>query len=183
MSVVVVLGNRLVSESVHPTLRGRLDTGIELFRDVDAEYLLFSGAQTNEEVPAAECEVMRDYAVREGVPEEQILLDRDARDTVGNGYFSRRLVDGLDESVETVYVVSSCYHMDRATFVFEQCFEPDYEVVGDRCYDDPAAPDPEDEEASFDQARRFFDPISPGDVEAIRRRFDEAHVYYEWLND
>ena len=45
--VVIALGQRLVGETVHPHLRRRVDLGIELFREGDASYLVFTGAATN----------------------------------------------------------------------------------------------------------------------------------------
>lgn len=177
---VVVLGNQLQSEEIHDRLQGRMDVGIEVLRSTNSEYLVLSGAQTNPDVPYAECEVMRDYAVTQGVDEDRIRLDDQAEETVGNGYFTRLIVEDLDAG-NTIRVVSSCYHMKRAQFVFEQCYGPGYDIVTDDCYETCIPADELHEEESLEQAREFFDPVTRGDIEAIKERLIEAHYYYDWL--
>ncbi|WP_224269731.1 YdcF family protein [Haloprofundus salinisoli] len=126
--VIVVLGEWLRSDAAHSHLRRRVDVGVEAFEETDAEYLLCTGARTNPEVPRAECEVMADYAIRRGFDPDYILLEDEAHDTRGNGYFSRLLVDEHAPETETVYVVSSRMHLRRARYIFEQCFDDAYEI-------------------------------------------------------
>jgi hypothetical protein len=98
--VVVALGNRLDGRWVHPTLRDRMDEAIRLLREHEDAYLVCTGAQTNPDVPLAESEAMRDYALLQGVDRERVLLEGAARDTIGNAYFTRRLLDDLRKSGE-----------------------------------------------------------------------------------
>lgn len=180
--VVITLGQRLVGETVHPHLRRRVDLSIELFRETDAPYLVFTGAATNPDVPKAECEAMCDHAVSRGVPRERIRLEPNARDTRENGFFTRLLVDELDWEGDVVRVVSSCLHLRRARFVFERCFGDDYEIRTDRCVEPRASIDPEMTftEAEIRRARRrdreFFEGTTPGDVAELRALFDRSDV-------
>ncbi|KTG09843.1 hypothetical protein AUR64_09445 [Haloprofundus marisrubri] len=182
--VIVVLGDRLRSDSIHPHLRRRVDTGIEALEATDARYLLFTGAATNPEVPRAECEVMGEYAGSRGVDPERILLEDEAHDTRGNGYFSRLLVDEHAPKTETVSVVSSRMHLRRARYIFEQCFGGRCEIDASYAVD----PDPDYDDFTESEIRRlheedreFFDKITPGDTDAIRRRLAAGDPAYAWL--
>ncbi len=178
--VVVTLGHRLESETAHPLLRRRVDVAIDTFRSTDAPYLVFTGGRTNPEVANAECEAMRDYAVQCGVDPADVRLESEARDTKGNGYLSRLLVEGLTVTVDTVYVVTSCYHRKRAKFVFEQCFGDDYGIDAERC-SEGTAPESAVEGRLYREDRTFFEPITPGDLSAIQRRLVEEVDEYDHL--
>lgn len=181
--VVVVLGHELRSESIHPELRGRVDAGIGVFQSTDTSYLIFSGGISTPVVPTPECEVMREYATDRGVDPTRILLETRAEDTIGNGYFTRRLVDDMREPVDTIYLVSSCYHMERAEYVFRQCFGDEYDIDAGNCHRTDAGDDRQGNHEKLVRLREFFDPIDPGDVTAIRRRLAEAHDYYPELEE
>ncbi len=179
--VVVTLGHRLESETVHPLLRRRIDVAIDVFHTSDAPYLLFTGGRTNPEVSKAECEAMRDYAVECGVDPTDVLVENEALDTKGNGYFSRLLVEGLATDVDTVYVVTSCDHGERAKYIFEQCFGDGYEIRVEHCTEGTVSKSAASEERSRRRDYDFFEPITPGDIAGLRRRFAEEHDYYDHL--
>lgn len=179
VSTVVVLGNRLDSTAIHPELRGRMDVGIRVFEGTDAEYLLLSGGRANPDVPLSESEVMRRYAVENGVAHDELLLEDSSLDTIGNGYFCRLLLADRDLAVSTVHLVTSCYHVDRATFVFEQCFGDDCRIETDACYESGVTGTGASEDRSLDAAREFFAPVPEADLAAIRARLAEAHALYD----
>lgn len=175
--VVIVLGNRLDSGDIHKHLRGRVDLGIRLFRE-DDEALVMTGGRTNPNVDAAEAEVMRDYAVEQGVNSDEVLVESRGKDTVGNAFFSRCLVDRHLDTL-TVRVATSCYHVARATYIFEYCFGEGYDVSAPDCYDSNVPSDELDEDVSISLNREFFSPVEEGDLAALRDRMVEAHDLYE----
>ncbi|WP_224332363.1 YdcF family protein [Haloprofundus halobius] len=182
--VIVALGDRLRSDSIHRHLRRRVDTAVDAFEERDAAYLLFTGAATNPDVPRAECEVMAEYAESKGVAPERMLLDSHAHDTRGNGYFARLLVEKHAPDAETVSVVSSRRHLERAGYIFEQCFGDAYEINVSYAVDPEPKYDgfPEAEIRRLrEQDREFFDGITPGDTDAIRRRLAADDTAYAWL--
>lgn len=183
--VVVTLGQRLQSESLHPQLRKRVDLSIEAFRETDAPYLIFTGGQTNPAVPKAECEAMRDYAVKQGVSPNRILLDENARDTKGNAYFTRRIVEDLDSDITRIYLVSSQVHANRAAYIFEQCFGDTY-TIDTTYFVDSQAPDEfttKQIEQLLRREKAFFEKVPPGDMAAFRQHLITNHDYYGWLAD
>lgn len=192
--VVVTLGHRLVDESIHPHLRRRVDVGLSVFEETDARALLFTGGETTPGVSLTEGTVMRSYAIAQGVNPQQIHTENRALDTIGNGYFSRLVLDRLEreretaresdrvadrEPTETVFVVTADYHSQRAAYVFEQCFGDAYEIDTTHCVETTMAAEQPHEQRSLERTREFFEPISPGDVSAIGRRLVETHDLYD----
>ena len=55
---------------------------------------------------------MKDYCIANGIPEASIILEEKSLDTIGNGVFCAMIVHGK-YLPEVIYVVSSCYHMER----------------------------------------------------------------------
>lgn len=181
--VVVVLGHQLRSSSIHPELRGRVDVGIDALRSTDSTYLLFSGGARSPVVSTTEAEVMREYATGHGVDPGEILLETRSKDTIGNGYFTRRLVDEMNHDIDTIHLVSSRYHMTSAEYVFRQCFGDEYAIDCSRCYGGSGSDtDRSHGHEKLVELREFFETIEPGDVTAIRRRLAEAHDYYSELD-
>lgn len=154
-----------------------MDVGVEVFERTDSEQLVLTGGWTNHEVPAAECDRMARYAIENGVDPDDLVLEDRARDTVGNAYFTRLLLDGT--GISTVHVVSSCYHAERAAYLFEQCFGSAYYVRTADCYraSDPAPEHLEREKLAY--ARDFFEPVTPGNVAQVRARLADAHPLYD----
>lgn len=182
--VVVTLGQRLRSNSLHLHLQQRVDTSIEVYRSTDTPYLIFTGGRTNPDVQRAECEAMRDYATERGITPEKIRLEDSAQDTKGNGYFTRRIVDSIDIDVETIYLVSSCVHADRAKYIFRQCFGDEYRIDTSHCIETDGSANSAEKVAHHRQSdREFFEQITPGDVDAVQQRLAESHDYYSWLSE
>ena len=179
--VVVALGNRLAGEWIHPTLRDRMDEAIRILRESDEEYLVCTGAQTNPDLTVAEWEVMRDYAILRGVDRSRLLLERAARDTIGNGYFTRRLLDDRGDR-SAVRIVTSGVHTMRTRYVFERCFGEEREIsVSHSGETDWTVGDlPPHERDRLDRTREFFATVSRGDVEAIGRKLLAEHDLYSW---
>ncbi|MFP8956583.1 YdcF family protein [Natrialbaceae archaeon A-CW3] len=176
--VVVTLGRQLRSKSDVDELHDRVETGIDVFQQTDSPYLVFSGGRTNQVRPWSECAVMEAYALEASVDPERIRLEERSLDTIGNGYFSRRLIDELPTDVDTVYLVTSEYHLERATYVFDQCLGDRYDVVP--VGTDAACPETRRaERRRLRRTRAFFDGVPSGDVDVIADRLQERHDYYD----
>ncbi|MFP8890246.1 YdcF family protein [Natrialbaceae archaeon A-CW2] len=176
--VIVTLGCRTRTPREVTHLRGRVDVSVEMFRESDATSLLFTGGFTNPAARQAECVIMKQYAVDAGVGPDRIILENRALDTIGNGYFSRLLVDNLPRTTDRVTLVTSDYHLERATYIFEQCYGPDYDIVP-VAYSGTPLEATRHETRSLRQARAFFDGIASGDIESIGERLIEKHDYYD----
>jgi len=119
--VVVVLGARVLpGGQPSPALRARIEKAVELYHQGLAPRLLFSGGVGVN--PPSEARVMRDLAVRLGVPAEACLLEEQSHSTEQNARFSADVLRSL--GAKRVVVVSDPYHLLRARQYFRlQGFE------------------------------------------------------------
>jgi len=103
---------------------------VELFKEGVAEYIIFSGAWSfmyTYKPPITEARAMQEYAITNGIPYDKILLDEEARDTIGNAYFPKvRIIK--PRGWRNVMVVTSEFHLKRTRYVFEKVFGPDYNL-------------------------------------------------------
>ncbi len=179
-TTVIVLGKMLIGKTIHPELKGRMDTGIDVFKKKSAKYLILSGGKSNPSIDVSEAEVMRDYALNSGIPSEKIILEEDSKDTIGNAYFTRKLIDKLDYSdIPEIYVVSSCYHMRRMEYIFGRCYGEKYSLSFDYCFSFDNKEAKKKEDRSIKLAEQFFKGIAPGDMDEIGRRLFSIHTLYK----
>jgi len=93
----------------------RLNEAVELYRAGYAPYLVFSSGYV---YSFHEAESMRDYAVGQGVPSSAIVLERRATNTYQNVKFVDEIL--RDHKSTSILLVSSPYHMRRATMVWHK---------------------------------------------------------------
>ncbi|HEX2951578.1 MAG TPA: YdcF family protein [Armatimonadota bacterium] len=79
--VIIVLGARQNNGRPSAALRARLDHALQLYRQGDARYLLFTGGRMKGDV-FTEAGTGRRYALRHGIPEDAILLEPRGRTTM-----------------------------------------------------------------------------------------------------
>ena len=102
---IMVLGASVKNDGTPSLmLRDRLDLAIELYKKGVAPKLLFSG--DNGQVVYNEVNVMKNYAVNAGVPEEDIFLDHAGFSTYESAYRA-----GYIFRVESMVVVTQKYHL------------------------------------------------------------------------
>jgi|APHM01.1.fsa_nt_gi Uncharacterized conserved protein len=183
--VVIVLGNKLESRHIHQHLRGRVELGLRLFDREDDEGVIMTGGRTNPDVDTTEAEVMKDYAIERGLDSDDILIEPRGKDTVGNAYFSRRVIEThlntatTSCSPSTVRLATSCYHVARATYIFENCFGDRYDIFAPDCYDSDIPTKEVSEDESISLTRQLLAPVTPGDLESIRDRMIKTHDLYD----
>jgi len=105
---ILVLGCGLRSDG-YPSrmLRDRLDVGIELYRLGAAPKLLMSGDHGQADYD--EVNAMKDYAMAQGVPSEDIFMDHAGFSTYESMYRARRIFQ-----CERIVAVTQRYHLYRA---------------------------------------------------------------------
>jgi SanA protein len=111
--VALVLGAGLWPDgSLTPILADRVATAVEIYQAGKVEKLLCSG--DNRFVDYNEPQAMKDYAVRLGVPEADIVLDYAGRRTYDSCFRARAIF-----GVERVVVVTQRFHTARALYTCE----------------------------------------------------------------
>lgn len=108
---VLVFGAGLLADKTpSDPLRDRVDTAIELYEAGKVEKILMSG--DNRFVYYNEPEAMRQYALSQGIPDEDIVLDYAGRRTYDSCYRASHIF-GLSD----IIVVTQNYHLPRALFL------------------------------------------------------------------
>lgn len=116
---IIVLGAGLINgEKVTPLLAKRIDRAIQFYRKQSEEtlsppQLLMSGGQgPDEKVP--ESQAMREYALEQGIPAEDILMEAQSTNTLENMRFSKEIMEHEKPSGYHAIFTSNNYHIFRA---------------------------------------------------------------------
>jgi len=107
----VVLGAAVWSNQVSPVFRERINHAIELYRQHKVRKIIFTGGQGNPNEPT-EAEAARAYALQNGVPKGDILIEESSHTTFENIVYARQLA--RDNGLNKVLIVSDPMHMKRA---------------------------------------------------------------------
>ena len=108
----IVLGLALENGEPVPDLRARLDTALEYLQDYPEAKLFLTGGNADE-TGRTEADVMREILMEKGVPENRLKLEDQAKTTEENFQNIAKLPE-MRQGEETVVMISSNYHMDRA---------------------------------------------------------------------
>lgn len=126
---IVVLGGGVEADGSLPGVaRTRVARAVELFRAGVASHLILSGrcGLTAPEPEVTEAAAMAQYAREHGVPAEALLLEEEARDTLGNAYFTREMYLAPN-GWRSIRVVTSDFHLSRAAWVFRKILGSSYD--------------------------------------------------------
>jgi len=109
---LIVLGARVLPSGVPSiTLKSRLDRAAGLYAQGIAQNIIVCGAQGADE-PDTEANVMADYLMRSGVPENAIFREDESRSTRENLARAKVIMDAQD--MRTAVVITSDYHLWRS---------------------------------------------------------------------
>ncbi|TMV43893.1 YdcF family protein [Paenibacillus mesophilus] len=112
---LIILGYRCDDGQIHPFLQDRLDTSIRLMEKRRYQRVILSGGAVASS--RSEAEIMRDYLIRRGIREEQILLEQRSRNTVQNMVNCKILM--VQYGLETCLLVSNSFHIRRMKYIMK----------------------------------------------------------------
>lgn len=129
---IVVLGGATAPDgTLAPAVSARVERAVEAWRQGVAPRVIWSGrsgVSGPDDPPITEAAAMARAAERLGMPGSVMLLEENARDTVGNAYFVKR--DFLDPNGwRSLRVVTSDFHLSRAAWVFRKILGPGYDFA------------------------------------------------------
>ncbi|TME87502.1 MAG: YdcF family protein [Chloroflexi bacterium] len=99
----------------------RADTAITLWKAGWAPIIVFSGAAIDPE-SVSSAEIMRREALRQGVPENAVLVEGASTTTEENAAEVAKLMTG--RKLRSAILVTSPYHQRRAAYEFHRAFDP-----------------------------------------------------------
>lgn len=100
---------------------GRTKKGIELYKQAYAPKLLLSGDAADPKSPS-NAKVMKNFAIENGVPEEDIIIEENSKDTHQNATQSILKLIKVGPQ-QQIILVTSPYHSRRAQIEFQKAFE------------------------------------------------------------
>lgn len=110
---ILILGAGVKDGRPKPMLRDRLLTGIELYKSGAAEKIIMSGDHGRADYD--EVNVMRAFAIEQGVRAEDIFLDHAGFSTYDSVYRAKNIF-----GAENIIIVSQKYHLYRALYISEK---------------------------------------------------------------
>ena len=110
---ILILGAGVKADKPKPMLRDRLLTGIELYKSGAAEKIIMSGDHGRADYD--EVNVMRAFALEQGVRAEDIFLDHAGFSTYDSVYRAKNIF-----GAENIIIVSQKYHLYRALYISEK---------------------------------------------------------------
>lgn len=115
LKYIIVLGAGLIDGRVSPILAGRIDRAITVYYRNPASQLIMSGGRGPDE-PHPEAHAMKQYALQQGIPAEDIILEEHSSNTFQNLKFSADLMTETNE----IAIITNYYHLLRALIIAKE---------------------------------------------------------------
>ncbi|MEP6706787.1 MAG: YdcF family protein [Pyrinomonadaceae bacterium] len=107
----IVLGAAVWGNEVSPVFRERINHALELYRAGKVRKIIFTGGQGNKDEMTEAAEA-RQYAIKNGIPARDILIEERSHTTYENVVNAKQLADA--NGLKKVLIVSDPLHMRRA---------------------------------------------------------------------
>ncbi len=107
---ILVLGAGVRNNQPSPMLKDRLDYAVDLYKNKKAPKIIMSGDHGRKEYD--EVNIMKNYAIEQGIPSEDIFMDHAGFSTYESIYRARDVF-----LAEKVIIVTQKYHLYRALYV------------------------------------------------------------------
>lgn len=110
----IVLGAAAWNDKPSPVFRERINYSIWLYENNYADKIIFTGGKGKDD-KYAESEVARDYAIKNNVNSEDILIETKSKITEENLKYAYEIA--MEENLNTFTIVSDPLHMKRAMLI------------------------------------------------------------------
>lgn len=121
---IVILGAGVWGDKPSPMLQDRLDEGIKLYKEGKAPKIIMSGDHSGQYYD--EVNIMKQYAIDNGVPSEDIFMDHAGLSTYESIYRAKEIFNA-----KNIIIVTQKYHLYRALYIANQLDVNAYGVNSD----------------------------------------------------
>lgn len=121
---ILILGAGIRNEKPSPMLEDRLNEGIKLYKEGIAPKIIMSGDHGRKDYD--EVNIMKEYAIDQGVPSEDIFMDHAGFSTYESIYRAKEIFN-----VNKIVVVTQKYHLHRALYIANKLGVEAYGVNSD----------------------------------------------------
>lgn len=122
-------------------------------------------------------DVMKNYAVKLGVPFNKIITENNSRDTVGDAFFTK-LIILKNTKWKKLLIITSDYHVIRTSKIFKFIYGSQYEINVIGSYGFDSLEKQLSEKKSLKAFERTFENIKEGDEIKIYERLSTQHPFY-----
>lgn len=175
---IIALANEMDHEgNLNVESVARIKLASELFFDRPSTTLITCGWNYRKDSKLFIGEVMKDYAVKLGVPSEKIIAELNSRDTVGDAFFTKFNIV-KNRGWKNLLVVTSDYHVNRTSTIFNFIYGAEYtiKVIGAPGFD---SHDKQlSENKSLEAFHQTFQNVTAGDDVKIYERLSTQHPFY-----
>ncbi|MBE5955160.1 MAG: YdcF family protein [Lachnospiraceae bacterium] len=129
---VVILGKKLNDDgTMTEELIGRLELGLAIAEQYPNCYIAVTGGGTADKNPnVTEGGLMGQWLLEQGLSENRLIVEDKAPDTVGNAANTFSILKEKYESVDSVVILTSDYHVARGSILFHSTFMLDAYKTG-----------------------------------------------------
>ena len=186
LDAIIILGAGLTKNLTLPReAKERLDKAIEIFYKHHPKYLITSGKYSyklKKKPKYTESQLMKEYLIKQDIPQRIILKEEHSKDTFGNAYFTKHYVVDI-KKMKNIAIVTSDYHIPKSAFLFRKIFGPNYTL-----HFIPAKSKHNKSELRKLQTRelmvkqileRYLSHIKAGDDKALRKFLYTKHPIYK----
>lgn len=121
---ILVLGAGIWGDKPSPMLQDRLDEAIKLYNEGITDKIIMSGDHGRSGYD--EVNIMKEYAIKKGVPSEDIFMDHAGFSTYESIYRAKEIF-----KVEKMIIVTQKYHLYRALHIANSLNVSSYGVSSD----------------------------------------------------
>ena len=121
---ILVLGAGVRGNQPSPMLEARIQEGVSLYKKGVAPKIIMSGDHANDDYD--EVNVMKSFAIHEGVPSEDIFMDHFGISTYDSIYRVKEIF-----GAKKIVIVTQKYHLYRALYIANQLGIEAYGVGAD----------------------------------------------------
>lgn len=121
---IVILGFALNPDgTMKDELIGRLETGLNIAKAYPNSYVVVTGGGTAANNPnVTEGGLMGEWLLKQGLPQERLIVENRAPDTVGNAKYTYEILKEKYPQVKSVVLVTSDYHVPRGCLLYYSKF-------------------------------------------------------------
>ena len=121
---IVILGAAIWGDKPSPMLEDRLNEGIKLYKLGVANKIIMSGDHGRDEYD--EINIMKEYAMEQGVPSEDIFMDHAGFSTYESIYRAKEIFEA-----KKIIIVTQKYHLYRALYIANKLGIESYGIGAD----------------------------------------------------
>jgi uncharacterized SAM-binding protein YcdF (DUF218 family) len=123
----IILGHFYSGFSITGRQKKRLAKGIELFQKGEVWFLITTGGKGMfKKSSKSNAELAKEYLVRNGIPEERVLVEDKSVNTYQNALYSLEILKS--NRLDSAVVITSSDHIKRAEKIFSEVFPKEVDL-------------------------------------------------------